>query len=145
MTIKINLSETEIAWFAGLFEGEASFALDTRSIKRYKISTSPPAPFIKISMTDEDIIQKVSKLVHKKYFSPKRRTVTAKQVYIVHVGDRKSLDILLPKLFPYFGKRRQQTVQKYLDALAEWKIWYSSGKRREMAKQGPLSKKIFDI
>ena len=48
----------------------------------------------------------------------------------------------MPRLFPYFGKRRQETVQKCLDALAEWEIWYAAGNRGEMAKQGPLSKKL---
>jgi hypothetical protein len=84
-------------------------------------------------MTDQDIIERVSKLLDKNYFSPKRLTATGKQVYIVHVGDRATLDMLLPRLFPYFGKRRQESIQKCLDALADWKIWYSSGKRQEMA------------
>lgn len=48
--------------------------------------------------------------------------------------------MLLPRLFPYIGKRRQESVQKCLDALAEWEIWYAAGNRREKAKQGPLSK-----
>lgn len=92
-------------------------------------------------MTDQDIIERVSKLVKKTYFSPKRRTVTEKQVYIVHVGDRATLSRLLPQLFPHFGKRRQQAVQKCLDALDDWEVWYAAGNRGEMAKQGVLSKK----
>jgi hypothetical protein len=54
------LTETEIAWIAGLFEGEACFGLDFRSKKRYKLSTSPSIPFVKISMIDQDFIEKVS-------------------------------------------------------------------------------------
>ena len=134
----IALSEIEIAWLAGLLEGEGSFGLDARSAKRYNVSTAPPSPFLRISMTDQDIIERVSKLVNKKYFSPKRLTTTGKRVYIVHVGDRATLGTLLPRLFPYFGKRRQETVQKCLD---EWEMWYTAGNRREMAKRGPLSKK----
>ncbi len=137
-----SLTEIEIAWLAGLFEGEASFGLDTRSIKRYKVSTSPPALFIKIAMVDEDIIKRVSKLVNKNYFSPTRRTVKQKQVYIVHIGDRKTLIELLPKLFPYFGERRKLKVQECIDALDAWQKWYSSGGRQKMAKQGSLSKKF---
>jgi len=53
-----GLSEIDIAWLAGLLEGEGSFLLDNRSAKRFKVSTSPPFPFIKIQMTDEDVIKK---------------------------------------------------------------------------------------
>ena len=64
------------SWMAGLLEslGEGSFSLDNRSKKRYKNSTSPPGRrlhlLIKISMTDEDVIDKMAKLVNKTYFSP---------------------------------------------------------------------------
>lgn len=137
----IALSEIEIAWLAGLLEGEGSFGLDARSAKRYNVSTAPPSPFLRIAMTDQDIIERVSKLANKNYFSPKRLTVTGKRVYIVHVGDRATLGTLLPRLFPYFGERRQEIVQKCLDALAEWEIWYIARNRREMVGRGPLSKK----
>ena len=72
----LNISETQIAWLAGLFEGEAYFSLDKRSKKRYINSTSAPAPFIKIAMVDEDIINRVAKLLNKTYFSPSRLTKT---------------------------------------------------------------------
>ena len=93
-------------------------------------------------MTDQDIIERVSKLVNKNYFSPTRLTAKGKRVYIVHIGDRATLAMLLPRLFPYFGKRRREAVKKCLDALAEWEIWYAAGNRRKMAKQGPLSRKL---
>lgn len=67
-TAILNWSETDIAWLAGLFEGEASFGLEGRSSSRYKVSTAPAFPYIKIAMTDEDAIAKVSKLVNKTYF-----------------------------------------------------------------------------
>ena len=127
----INLvTEIEIAWLAGLFEGEAYFGLDTRSIKRYNVSISPPSPFIKLAMVDKDIIERVSKLVNKNYFSPKRLTATGKQVYIVHIGDRKTLIELLPRLLSYFGKRRKLKTQECIDALDAWQKWYSSGGRQ---------------
>jgi hypothetical protein len=141
-SIFLDLKETDIAWLAGLFEGEASFGLDTRSATRYKNSTAPPSPYIKIAMTDEDIIAKVSKLVNKSYFSPRRLTVTKKQVYICHIGDRSTLNFLLPRLLPYMGARRQKTILNCLKELNNWKIWYLKGGRKKMAQQGPLAKKI---
>nr|YP_010835622.1 hypothetical protein NQY40_pgp021 [Ulva meridionalis]WFS80090.1 hypothetical protein [Ulva meridionalis] len=100
----LNISEIEIAWLAGLFEGEAYFGLDKRSKKRYLNSTSPPAPFIKIAMTDEDIIYRVAKLLNKKYYIPSRLTKTGKKVFVCYIGDRKTLIYLLPKILPYMGE-----------------------------------------
>ena len=37
------MTEIEIAWFAGIIEGEGSFGLDKRSAGKYKVSTAPPA------------------------------------------------------------------------------------------------------
>ena len=98
----LALSEIEIAWLAGLLEGEGNFGLDARSAKRYKVSTAPPSPFLRISMTDQDIIERVSKLVNKSCFSPTRLTAKGKRVYICHIGDRATLAMLLPRLFPLF-------------------------------------------
>jgi hypothetical protein len=132
----LSLSDTEIAWMAGLLEGEGSFGLDSRKKNKYKISTSPPSPYLKISMVDEDVIQKLATLLKKKPFQERRLTRTGKAVFSVSVGDRKTLMYLLPLLYPYFGKRRQAQVKECLDALDAWQIWYSEGGRSEMARQG---------
>jgi hypothetical protein len=95
-------------------EGEGSFGLDERSKKRYKNSTAPAAPFIKIAMTDEDIIARFAQLLRKNYFSPSRLTKTGKKVYICHVGDRSTLIYLL-RLMPYMGKRRQQAINVFMN------------------------------
>nr|YP_009184896.1 putative LAGLIDADG homing endonuclease [Jenufa minuta]ALO63018.1 putative LAGLIDADG homing endonuclease [Jenufa minuta] len=118
----LNLKEIEIAWIAGLFEGEAYFGLDTRSKKRYKVSSAPVAPFIKISMVDQDVIGKVAKLLNKSYFVPSRKIVTKKTVYTLHIGDRATLSYLFPRIFPHLGRRRQETAQKCMDALKVWEV-----------------------
>nr|YP_002000412.1 putative LAGLIDADG homing endonuclease [Oedogonium cardiacum]YP_002000466.1 putative LAGLIDADG homing endonuclease [Oedogonium cardiacum]ACC97274.1 putative LAGLIDADG homing endonuclease [Oedogonium cardiacum]ACC97302.1 putative LAGLIDADG homing endonuclease [Oedogonium cardiacum] len=131
-----SISDVDIAWMAGLLEGEGSFGLDKRSKQRYEKSTSPPGAYVKISMTDEDVIEKMAKLVNKTYYSPTRLTKKNKKVYILHIGDRESLLALLPRLFPYFGKRRQAEVQVCIDALEDWKKWLAEGGRSKMAKLG---------
>lgn len=130
------IPEVYIAWMAGCLEGEGSFGLDNRSKKRYKNSTSPPGAYVKISMTDEDIIEKMAKLVNKTYFSPTRLTKKNKKVYILHIGDRETLLALLPRLFPYLGKRRQAEAQVCIDVLEDWKKWLADGGRSKMAKLG---------
>ena len=119
----LNLSEVEMAWLAGLFEGEAYFSLDKRPQKRYINSTTPPAPFIKIAMVDEDIIARVAKLLNKKYYTSLRLTTTNKKVYVCHIGDRQTLIYLLPKLLPYMEKRRTEIINKCITELKNWELW----------------------
>ena len=107
----------DIAWSAGLLEGEGTFGIDKRWSKK---STSIPLPYIKIAMVDEDVIAKFSQLFHKRYFSPKRLTSSGKQVFICHIGDRKTLISLLPRLLPYMGLRRKERILECIHLLSQW-------------------------
>lgn len=135
-----QLSEIEIAWLAGLFEGEATFGIDKRSKIRYPKSTSPPSPYIRISMIDKDIIERVATLLEGKPFVPKRKTSAGNEVYTLHIGDRKTLCELLPLILPYLGQRRQKRVQECLQLLQEWKDWEQQGGRSQMAAEGGRAK-----
>ena len=116
----LTLTEIEIAWLSGLFEGEAYFGIDKRSIIRYKVSQFCYYPYIRISMTDEDIIIRVSKLLNKTYFSPKRLTNNNKRVFICHIGDRATLIYLFPLILPYMGIRRGEKIKECLVYLKKW-------------------------
>ena len=131
----LNLSETEIAWIAGILEGEGYFGIDNRSKDRYEVSKSPPAPFIKISMVDEDIIQRLSKLLDKSYFSPSRKTVKDKQVYTLHIGEKEKVLFILQKILPYMGVRRGERITECISHLQTWKEWVENGGRVENAKR----------
>jgi hypothetical protein len=133
---QLTLSDINIAWLAGLLEGEGSFGLDRRPQKRYNHSTAPPGAYIKIAMTDEDIICRVAMLLNKNYFSPSRLTKTGKNVYICHIGDRTTLIYLLPKLLPYMGKRRQKIIQECLVELEKGKSWNSKRTQTVENKNG---------
>ena len=132
----LDLTETDIAWIAGLLEGEGYFGIDNRSKDRYEISKTPPAPFIKISMTDEDIIQRLSILLDKSYFSPSRKTVKYKQVYTLHIGEKEKVLFILQKILPYMGARRGKRIKECISHLQTWKEWVENGGRSEMAKLG---------
>ena len=80
-TIVLQLSDIEIAWLAGLLEGEGSFGIDDRSATRYEDSTAPAVPRLELSMVDEDVIAKVARLLRKNYFKPETTTVKQKLVY----------------------------------------------------------------
>ena len=132
----LDLTETDVAWIAGLLEGEGYFGIDNRSKDRYEISNTPPAPFIKVSMVDEDIIQRLSKLLDKSYFSPSRKTVKDKQVYTLHIGEKEKVLFILQKILPYMGVRRTERITECISHLQTWKEWVEKGGRSEMAKLG---------
>lgn len=121
-----HMSEVDLAWLAGLLEGEGSFSIDRRGQQRYQHSTVPPAPFIALSMTDEDVVVRVAALLGKKVCRVSRHTVTQKTVYKVSVGDRATLQSLLPRLLPYMGQRRRARIEECLTLLAAWEDWKQS-------------------
>ena len=131
----LNLKETDIAWIAGLLEGEGYFGIDNRSKGRYEVSKTPPSPFIKISMVDGDIIERLSKLLDKSYFSPSRKTVTGKQVYTLHIGEKEKVLFVLQKILPHMGARRGERIKESISHLQTWKEWVENGGRVENAKR----------
>jgi len=70
-----------------------------------------------------------------------RKTVKSKQTYQVSIGDRATVRILLPRVFPYLGARRQAQAQRLLDALKDHEKWVAEGGLSKMAKEGPKAKK----
>lgn len=132
----INLTDTEIAWIAGLIEGEGSISIRNRGKDRYEVSTAPPEISIKIAMTDKDVIEKFSKLVDKSYFSLKRKTVTNKTVYQISVSQKEKVIYLLESILPHMGQRRTQRITEALQHLYGWREWVKVGGRSEMAKRG---------
>ena len=86
-------------------------------------------------MVDEDIIQRLSKLLDKPYFSPSRKTVTGKQVYTLHIGEKEKVLFILQKILPYMGVRRAERITESISYLQTWKEWVENGGRVENAKR----------
>lgn len=136
----LSLTPIEVAWLAGLLEGEGTFALDARAKDRYDDSTAPPGCYMKVSMTDKDVIDKVANLFQRKSFSPNRKTKGEKKEHIVNIADRKTLIYIFPLLYPHLGERRQKEVDKCLDVLKDWQEWYEKGGRSLAARKGALTR-----
>ena len=135
-TVDLQLSDVEITWLARLLEGFGTFGIDNRSVTRHENLTSPAVPTLSVYMTDEDIIAKIAKMLRKDYFLPKRKTVKDKQVYRVSTQSRPILTYLLPLLLPHLGKPRRAEVEKQIDLLDKYKIWYEQGGRGTQSKIG---------
>lgn len=132
----VNISQTDLAWLAGLLEGEGYFGIDNRSANRYETSTTPAKPFIKLAMTDQDIVEKVSTMIGKRYFIAGRPTAAGKTVYILHIGARETVKPILLGILPYMGQRRSERINQCLKLIEQWEDWNESGGRSKMAKIG---------
>ena len=138
----LDLTEPQIAWIAGLLEGEGYFGIDQRSSKRYTNSKSPASPFIKIAMVDEDIIARLSTYLDKPYYLPTRPTTKGKQVYQLHIGEKRKVLWLLQRIRPYLGERRGAKVDECLSLLREWEEWVEQGGRSEQASYANKMKRL---
>jgi len=98
-----NITELELAWLAGLLEGEGCFS-----------HKSSNAMYINCSMTDEDIIRKIESIIGEgsvtTYQKPDR-----KRVWTWRTGNRRTVIDLCKLLLPYMGERRSAKIQEMID------------------------------
>lgn len=101
------MTELEIAWLAGLLEGEGCFRV--RKSGGYKGSVS-----ISLQMTDEDVVKRVADLFGTKIWGPHgpygaSKLETWQTLIIGHEAAK-----LMEKLLPYLGRRRGEKVKTLL-------------------------------
>lgn len=100
------MANEDIAWLAGLLEGEGSFELS-------KNSPNTRIPRIRLAMLDKDIVEKAAGFLQSSittYLTPKRN----KTMYRTTIAKKEILIDLLPKLLPYMGERRTLMINKML-------------------------------
>lgn len=115
----MNWSEPELAWLAGLLEGEACFQMNK-------------SPVINLQMTDEDIISRVAKMWGCPYRSRKRARAEWKQVFYVYVCGAQAMEIMR-LIKPYMGNRRSAKIDEVL-ARAAARPGLARGARQGAAK-----------
>jgi len=100
----VHIDERTLYWLAGLLEGEGSFLKGPPS--------EPHQPRITLTMTDEDVICKVSKLWEVKYHWVNRKRSAEKgwmPAFIVSLKGSRAVS-LMQKLHPLMGARRQNQI-----------------------------------
>ena len=101
---------TDIAWLAGLLEGEGSFIVRPKN-----------TPYISLKMNDKDIVERAANLMgttinKKRNFYPTQ--VGIDTGWCVQVYDREMMSELLPKMLPYFGERRTAQVTRLMNVVS---------------------------
>lgn len=104
-TMNITTKE-ELAWLAGLFEGEGSichFNRSDRPSKRLEVD---------LAMTDEDVVQRAANLLDAKVFSKQVREGD-KRMYYLRLSDNTARKFLR-EILPYMGERRTMKILSVL-------------------------------
>jgi hypothetical protein len=103
------MNEKDFYWLVGILEGEGTFLKGPPS--------APNTPRIAVSMTDEDVIQKVASLFGVKYVQIVRdpRNNNWKTAYSVKLAGKSAMT-LMRQLQPHMSKRRQEQIQRALDS-----------------------------
>lgn len=121
MTIK------EIAWMAGLLEGEGYFGGGRKGEGKNRDSF-----VIALTMTDEDVIARAATLLDCKYF-PRKLVKGWKPAYMLQVGGRRAAAWMMT-LYPFMGMRRKARIH---EALSYWRrAYFQTGPRVTHCKQG---------
>ena len=105
-------STLDIAWLAGLLEGEGSFFVKTRS--PFKITVS-------MSSTDHDVLLRAQRIAGGTITGPVTRTLAregTKPVWCWTVNRRADAAALMMSVLPFLGERRATKVR---EVLAEWR------------------------
>jgi len=103
----------DIAWLAGILEGEACFCIGSRKVgeKTYKRIT------IQLVMTDKDIVQRVAGLFGTRCCDMPWRDGSVKPTYrVACTGDRAAGWMMT--VYRFMGERRQQKIK---DCLLAWR------------------------
>jgi Sigma-70, region 4 len=97
---------SEIAWAAGLFEGEGSISLSRNQIR------------LKLGMTDGDVVQRFADIAGcgRVYVREEMRRVHWKPCWYWEVARRADCVAVMAALLPYLGERR---TERWLEVCAE--------------------------
>ena len=99
------MNTKDIAWLAGLLEGEGHFAFNG-------------TPTIKLAMTDGDIVKRASQLMAGTFTGPHERDNPEwTPIYKSEVWSSKAVGVMLT-ILPLMGHRRGQRIR---EVIAKWK------------------------
>lgn len=101
------LIDTEIAWLAGIIEGEGCLDL------KYKNGRAT-YPRIRVAMTDEDVIQQVAKLFNRSVHKKVHR-LGKKDLFCTEIAGRDAVEIL-QQVKIYFGSRRLAKANELIES-----------------------------
>jgi hypothetical protein len=99
-------TDAEIAWFAGIFEGEGTFETSKRSTVR-----------MTIAMSDLDVIERLALVFPCREIATRqsnKRFPDAKPMHAWRVGDSDQVAAVIEAILPWLGERRSARAREVL-------------------------------
>lgn len=105
------MTEIELAWLAGILEGEGSFMLENNNSggKTYQYAC------ITVCMTDKDVIDRVAILFGVSTYSIPNTKFGKKPAFRATLKSHKAV-VLMEKLLPFMGDRRSAKIIEVVNA-----------------------------
>lgn len=101
--------EAELAWAAGLFEGEGSIA-ENITDGRWRVT-------MQMQMTDKDVVKRFASVVGVGTITgPYQYNRKHKPTWRWAVTHRGKVETVLTAMYPWFGTRRQEKTRKVLQS-----------------------------
>lgn len=100
--------EEQLAWVAGIFEGEGWFTLQKRSQK-------VPYPTAVISMVDQDVVQRFREIVGMGAVFPVNKGAGHQRQWRCVISGRHRVERFVQLVEPWLGERRLEQAQRVLD------------------------------
>lgn len=122
--------EAEIAWFAGLLEGEGYFSMEVnhtnKKIQRY--------PSIVIAMSDRDVVERCANLLGTKVSELRKRRPHHKPTYRCVIRGSGAVE-WMRLVRPFMGERRGQKIDEIVQ---EWEQRPTVHAQSRMKRAEPL-------
>jgi hypothetical protein len=104
-------TDSEIAWFAGVFEGEGTFETSKRSTVR-----------MTIAMSDRDIIERIDRIYPsgnniavRDDEAARSRFANPKTMYVWRIGQAEMVAAVIGEILPWLGERRASRARQVLE------------------------------
>lgn len=121
-------TDAELAWAAGLFEGEGSFHIA-------KTPYGSRVPVMNLGMTDRDVVEKFQRIADSsRVKGPIHRVPGRKPMYTLEIAKRSDVKRLILAFLPWFGERRTAKAREVLALIEE--LDAAAAYREKFCKRG---------
>ena len=101
----METTQTDVAWFAGLFEGEGSLSRCRPGRGAWRLS---------LRMTDEDVIRRIATLFGGAVYASSSRVPNHKDHWLWQEGHQDRINLIVSLIYPFMGTRRRATMDEFL-------------------------------
>ena len=103
------MTEIEIAWLAGILEGEGCFDI-------YENNYNKNYPRLRIEMCDKDVLDRIKSIIDGggEVIEHDRGNPKHNKTYSYSLSSKNKLKEVLTDILPYMGERRKEKIEELL-------------------------------